>query len=142
MHNHELINRGYLKAKVWNNYGNADEALNQAISYLRKVLADDAKTMIETVPKKGYILRTVIKFDLDKKKTATATGAGKQKLYWAAAAILLVLIVAGYFILRPKASAPGASSPDVIQRGLKDTTKGKDTSADEKKAANPDVLPK
>ena len=46
--------------EVWNDYGGADEALNQAISFIRKVPVDNNKEIIETIPKKGYVLHAVI----------------------------------------------------------------------------------
>ncbi|WP_299116433.1 helix-turn-helix domain-containing protein [uncultured Winogradskyella sp.] len=51
-----VVSREQLIAEVWNNYGGADDALNQAISHLRKLLNDTNKEdrIIETVVKKGY----------------------------------------------------------------------------------------
>ncbi|WP_026462513.1 winged helix-turn-helix domain-containing protein [Adhaeribacter aquaticus] len=56
----KLVTRETLINKVWNDYGGADDALNQAISFLRKVLKDNRKEIIETIPKKGYILHATI----------------------------------------------------------------------------------
>ena len=52
----KVVPREQLIAEVWNNYGGADDALNQAISHLRKLLNDTNKEdrIIETVVKKGY----------------------------------------------------------------------------------------
>jgi len=51
-----VVLRDQLIDEVWNNYGGADDALNQAISHLRKTLHDTDKDnrIIETVIKKGY----------------------------------------------------------------------------------------
>ncbi|HEX9981257.1 MAG TPA: winged helix-turn-helix domain-containing protein [Flavobacterium sp.] len=54
----KLVTREEIIRTIWNDYGGADEGLNQAISFLRKSLADTDKSLIETVPKKGYILHT------------------------------------------------------------------------------------
>ncbi len=51
-----VVTRESLIQKIWNDYPGAEEGLNQAISSLRKVLADDAKEVIKTIPKKGYML--------------------------------------------------------------------------------------
>ena len=56
----QLVERQTLITELWQNYGGADDALTQAISYLRKVLHDDGKSAIETVPKGGYILHARI----------------------------------------------------------------------------------
>lgn len=51
-----VVSREKLITEVWDNYGGADDALNQAISHLRKLLNDTNRDnrIIETVVKKGY----------------------------------------------------------------------------------------
>jgi DNA-binding winged helix-turn-helix (wHTH) protein len=56
----ELVARETIIKEIWDNYGNPDESLTQAISYLRKVLSDQQKKLIETVPKKGYVFRATV----------------------------------------------------------------------------------
>lgn len=51
-HPNEVVSRDRLIKEVWNDYGGGDEALTQAISFLRKLLNDTDRTLIETVPKK------------------------------------------------------------------------------------------
>lgn len=50
-----LITREEIIEKIWQGYGGGDEGLTQAISFLRKILNDTTRTIIETVPKSGYI---------------------------------------------------------------------------------------
>ncbi len=52
-HSGELVTREALIQEIWNNYAGAEEGLTQAISSLRKVLVDDSKSLIQTVPKRG-----------------------------------------------------------------------------------------
>jgi DNA-binding winged helix-turn-helix (wHTH) protein len=56
----KLVSREMLISKIWNNYGGAEDGLNQGISFLRKALGDTNKQLIETVPKRGYILHATI----------------------------------------------------------------------------------
>lgn len=56
----EVVTREQLINDIWDNYGGAEEGLNQAISSLRKLIGDTDKKIIETVPKKGYILNAEI----------------------------------------------------------------------------------
>ncbi len=65
----KLVSREMLISKVWNNYGGAEDGLNQGISILRKALADTNKQMIETVTKKGYILHATVTDNLSIEKT-------------------------------------------------------------------------
>lgn len=64
----KLVSREMLISKIWNNYGGAEDGLNQGISFLRKALGDTNKQIIETVPKKGYILHATITDILNEKK--------------------------------------------------------------------------
>lgn len=65
-HGHgKVIDRKDLVEKIWNNYGSADEGLSQAISHIRKLLQDDTRQIIETVPKKGYIFHGNVTFEED-----------------------------------------------------------------------------
>ena len=58
-HADSVISREYIYQELWNNYGGADEGLTQAISFLRKALNNKDKKIIETIPKKGYILHGI-----------------------------------------------------------------------------------
>jgi DNA-binding winged helix-turn-helix (wHTH) protein len=64
----KLVSREMLISKIWDNYGGAEDGLNQGISILRKALADTNKQMIETVPKKGYILHATVTDNLNAEK--------------------------------------------------------------------------
>jgi DNA-binding winged helix-turn-helix (wHTH) protein len=52
----QLVSREEMIRDIWHNYGGGDEALSQAVSFLRKILADRDKKIIQTIPKKGYCL--------------------------------------------------------------------------------------
>lgn len=53
-HEGKAITREMIVKEIWNNYPGGDEGLNQAISVLRKLLHDNEKGIIETLPKIGY----------------------------------------------------------------------------------------
>jgi len=65
-HSGELVTREYIVKEIWNEYPGANESLNQAISFLRKQLADDGKEIIKTLPKAGYSLHASIVWDPEK----------------------------------------------------------------------------
>lgn len=56
----EVVTREYIIKEIWNDYGGGDEGLSQAIFHLRKALEDTNKEIIETIPKKGYVLHAII----------------------------------------------------------------------------------
>ena len=98
----QLVTREQLIKEVWNDYGGADEGLNQAISFIRKVLVDNNKEIIETIPKKGYVLHAVIsnieeesKLSLPEKEVVVPKNS--KKSYWIAG-LLCLLLLFGYFI--------------------------------------------
>jgi DNA-binding winged helix-turn-helix (wHTH) protein len=53
-HKGKAVSREMIVKEIWNNYPGGDEGLNQAISVLRKLLNDNEKRIIETLPKIGY----------------------------------------------------------------------------------------
>ena len=142
-HTGELVSRELLTKEVWDDYGSADEGLTQGISYLRKILNDDAKELIETVPKKGYVLHAVITTEALISQVEQPRNYNKKKAYWITAAILIVVIVAAYFIFyhSPRSAYP---AKDVINNDkVRDTAGGKnaDKLENKQKPANPDALP-
>ena len=62
-HQGRVVYRKDLIEKIWNNYGGADEALSQAISQIRKILQDENKQIVETIPKKGYVFHGSVRFE-------------------------------------------------------------------------------
>ncbi|HVM89908.1 MAG TPA: winged helix-turn-helix domain-containing protein [Puia sp.] len=98
----QLVTREQLIKEVWNDYGGADEGLNQAISFIRKILSDNNKEIIETIPKKGYILHAVIEIieggakpSLPEKEVVVLKNNKKQ---YRIAGLLCLLLLLGYFI--------------------------------------------
>jgi len=136
-HKETLVSRAVITKEIWDDYGNADEGLTQAISYLRKVLADDRKTLIETVPKKGYILHgAVAQIQQEAKRTEElkyVPRVNRQK-YLLIAALVFVLLLTVMFIFKRVSQKPG--NADVIQPGSRPAFT--DTA---RSSSNPDQLP-
>jgi DNA-binding winged helix-turn-helix (wHTH) protein len=132
--NRKLVARPVITKQIWDDYGNADEGLTQAISYLRKVLADDDKTLIETVPKKGYVLHAKVAYDEPDGSLKYVHGARRGKFILIAAAVF-VLVVAVFFILKSRREQK-QFNPDIIQPGQ--NTHAGDTTREN---ANPDKAP-
>src|SRR3569833_96901 len=61
------VKRDLIIKEIWNDYPGANEGLNQAISFLRKLLDDENKEIIQTLPKSGYNLSAVISQSSDNK---------------------------------------------------------------------------
>lgn len=114
--NNKLVTREQIIKEVWDDYGGAGEALNQAVSFLRKVLGDNNKEMIETIPKKGYILHAGINDVLEKEefieKINTIHKPRKRKLYFIAVLICLIGLVA-YFVYIANSNKK-TTNPDVL----------------------------
>jgi len=114
----QLVSREQLITAVWNNYGGADEGLNQAVSFLRKLLDDPDKKIIETIPTKGYLLNATIteapiaeekptnKTSLKKESPAEVKPKNSKKIYWIAASILIVIITGVVLFFWPSDNDP------------------------------------
>ncbi|MDB5197974.1 MAG: hypothetical protein JWP88_2345 [Flaviaesturariibacter sp.] len=59
-HQEQVVKREQLVSEIWNDYGGGEVGLTHAVSMLRKLLDDTTKTLIETIPTKGYILHAEI----------------------------------------------------------------------------------
>jgi DNA-binding winged helix-turn-helix (wHTH) protein len=154
-HKGELVSRELLTKEVWDDYGNADEGLTQAISYLRKLLNDDTKELIETVPKNGYVLHAIITAEQTPENIQSEVAINKKKAYWAILAVAVLLITAAYllFIFNHKQAAypadvvrkdnsadtPGVTSPDLVGKKQKPINSDALPDTDKKAAKSPDV---
>lgn len=90
-----LISRCDAIEKIWQNYGGADDGLTQAISFLRKILGDQKKIIIKTIPKKGYILEAMIENIVP--QTAVRKGKYLTIILGLAASIVLLLTNMAWF---------------------------------------------
>lgn len=94
-HSPKVVSREKLISEVWNDYGGADDALNQSISHLRKLLNDTNKEdrIIETVVKKGY--RFTIQTENSTDHKAKKTNVISRWLIL----ILVILIAVIFFVI-------------------------------------------
>src|SRR5579871_4433095 len=81
------VSREKIVTEIWNDYPGGDEGLNQAISVLRKLLDDDKKKIIETLPKTGYCFHGKIDHD-----QIAAKRKSFKKIYVSAAMFLLLIV--------------------------------------------------
>lgn len=128
-HPGQLVTRDEIIREVWNNYGNADDGLNLAISFLRKVLDDASKNRIRTIPTKGYLLNATVTTGEATQQTVSPTEAtntpmtknrkvSKRFITLSLIVLLIVcLLITGRTIFFP-AQAPNPEPPGAV----KDTT--------------------
>jgi DNA-binding winged helix-turn-helix (wHTH) protein len=140
----QLVSRASITKEIWDDYGSADEGLTQAISYLRKLLADDDKSMIETVPKKGYILRAVITEPGAGAVEKSARFPSNKKVVWGICIVVALLLAAIFFyrffnqgketnndaIQQGQKGAPNMGSKSKNPDAIPDTSKKQGTSGD------------
>lgn len=134
----QLVTREKIIRSVWNDYGGADEGLTQSISYLRKVLNDTDKTIIETIPKKGYILNASLT------RAGTANPPQKRKRVPVYVTVLLILIIcAGTIYLISTSMNTGGHPSDVVPNlDMKQgDIKSEDVRHDTPHVNSPDILP-
>jgi len=117
-HPRQLVTREQLVKEIWADYGGGEEGLNHAISSLRKLLNDASKELIQTIPKKGYILHgEIASFSKENKAVVSKEKRYRRKPALYASAILLMAIVLygiKYFQLRGKRDATLTSTAKEI----------------------------
>lgn len=94
--NHQLVSRELIEEKVWNNYGGANEGINQAVSTIRKALNDHDRSIISTIPKKGYILQLKIENEGRKQNLFIPSPKKIALLFF----VVSVLAVIFYFVFK------------------------------------------
>lgn len=93
----QVITRESLIQDVWKNYGGADEALSQAVSILRKVLNDNERKIITTIPKRGYQLNAEVVIPSEQVPSVNVFTHRKS---WIWMIIAVVFVACIYFIFR------------------------------------------
>ncbi|RYZ29570.1 MAG: hypothetical protein EOO10_05870 [Chitinophagaceae bacterium] len=120
----KVISREEIINTVWEGYPGGDEGMNQAVSYLRKALNDWDRTLIETIPKTGYVFHATVEpilavensgqklADEHSLKSSERPKKNFSYLYYCLLLIVVVLII--FWILgKPSASlAPAAPGND------------------------------
>jgi DNA-binding winged helix-turn-helix (wHTH) protein len=124
-----MVTRADLMQQVWDNYGNAGDGLTQGICYLRRVLGDEDKTLIETIPKKGYVFHGAVTRPIRKAPAtpaaAPAASPVKQSrrrrfglVMVAVVGLLSALGGTGYLISRSSSASAyhgaGGNHPDLV----------------------------
>jgi len=110
----EVLSRSELIDLVWGKEFGADESLTRAISQLRKAF-DDTRgepRIIETIPKRGY--RLIVAPESAGSAEGTPSRRRRAVRWIAMAALVLLLILAGFLLLRPR--DPGELPPKRSER--------------------------
>ena len=112
----QVVSRENLISEVWNDYGGADDALNQTISHLRKLLKDTNKNkrIIETVVKKGYRFTGATKLIKEDKKEILDKNKKTRLCLIIICIALLLFVFIIYFIKSKNSDAPIAPEDSKI----------------------------
>lgn len=132
----QTVMRQTLIDKIWNNYAGADEALTQTISVLRKVLMDDQKELLQTVPKKGYVFKGSIA-DTDTGKTATERSSNFRTIL-VTLAVLAVAALAGFLAFQQDDKNITLSGPVAYPSNLDSISRSQETPLNTVETKGPD----
>lgn len=95
----KTVPRELLAEKVWDNYPGSGDGINQAVSYLRKLLDDKDKQLIQTLPKRGYCLRGQIS-DGGSQRSDIGSLQKKHTAFLISACCICLLVIACILWLR------------------------------------------
>ena len=85
------VSREQIVNDIWAGYGGGDDGLTQAVSFLRKILTDTDKKIIETIPKTGYVFNASV--TVEEPGPIVSAKAGLMKKWWIALPIIALAIV-------------------------------------------------
>lgn len=114
-HPGQLVKRELIIREIWNDYPGADDGLNQAISGLRKLLEDDQKKIIETIPKSGYCFHGRMG-----EAPAVRPARRSKNIYLLAG---LCIVIAGVFLARYYQATQAAISGQAAREEAKELYK-------------------
>ncbi len=115
----QVISREKIIETLWQGYGGGDEGLTQAISFLRKLLNDHEKKIIETVPKAGYIFHADVVVGENVTEKAPEKRETRRPVFIITAVIILILFWLLLYRKTPKVPyAPKAPEERVEQGGV------------------------
>jgi DNA-binding winged helix-turn-helix (wHTH) protein len=89
----ETVTREEIIKKIWEGYGGGDEGLTQAISFIRKILNDSDKIIIETIPKIGYVLNADVREETVQKHHSYNHPVKSKKYHKPFFMLLIVLVL-------------------------------------------------
>ncbi len=75
----KVVSRETIIKEIWDDYPGGGDGLNQAISHLRKVLEDDNRSLIRTLPKIGYLFDGLKPFSSNTQSEAPKEQGQQQK---------------------------------------------------------------
>lgn len=87
----QVVSRETIIKEIWDDYPGAGDGLNQGISHLRKILEDDQRSVIRTLPKIGYLFDGLT--PLSSNSGPQALKDQKKNLLLYPVAILLVALI-------------------------------------------------
>lgn len=116
-HPGQLVSREDIRAELWGDetFVDFDQGINACIKQIRTALGDDAESprFIETVPRRGYRIivpvqqvHRVAQTNAPLKGTATAAKAPSRLRYYMNAAVAVVLLAAGLWLVWLRGSHP------------------------------------
>lgn len=111
----KVVSREQIVNEIWQGYGGGEEGLTQAVSFLRKILNDTDKKIIETVSKAGYVFNGEAE-EIGNVNSEELNKASPKRLVMIAAILLAVILI--FLLLNRKTSdnyAPQAQ-PDEQQK--------------------------
>lgn len=87
-HNETVVSKEALASAVWPRSVASDESISKCISDIRKVLGDDAHSILETFPKRGYRINAVYGEASEKPRSV-----GRKPLVYSAVVLTLAVVV-------------------------------------------------
>lgn len=102
-HSGKLVSKGELLSAVWHGVPVTDDSLTQCIVEIRKAIGDDTRTIVRTVPKRGYIfdLPESIATDLtDSRQIRAEIPRSKFRQSWLPVSVVIVILIAVFAVLQ------------------------------------------
>lgn len=103
----DVVDRAVLTAEIWQDRHGAEEGLVQCIAEIRKALSDTDKSIVETIPRRGY--RLVVE-----EPAVAGWSTSRWTAISCAVAAVMVFVVVVFWAMRPADPVSGRSLVAVL----------------------------
>jgi len=108
----QIVSREFIVKHIWDDYPGAGEGLNQSVFWLRKLLHDEKKQLIETLPKLGYCFHGHVK----PSGSISRRKSGKIIYFLSALLLTVIAIIIFHYYHSGRESRPDNLSREEIMR--------------------------
>ena len=106
----KLVNKTELRDAIWGRTIVTDDALAQCLIDIRRALGDADKSIVRTMPKRGYLFDAAVSYSPNNDAGRRSTGNSETRAIWFTTSILLAIVLTSLFWWFSKTNEPARTT--------------------------------